>query len=577
MAATAASKDGQVGGEDYRLRTEAVGPLPVINHFLARMGLAEALERFVPHDDARLRLAPAAVLGVVVRNLVTHRQPVYALGEWAAPYDPALVGLGPDEVGALNDDRVGRTLERLFDADRASLLTEVVLRVVRQFGIDCSQLHNDSTSITFTGGDYPGGGRRRGGKAVPAVTFGHNKDHRPDLRQLVWVLTVSADGAVPVAYRVESGNTNDDVTHIPTWDELVALVGRADFLYVSDCKLASTEAMGHIHSGGGRFVTILPANRREVTRFAEWVQDHTPDWAEAARRPGRHQGDPPEIWRTFESPLPSDGGFRIVWVHSSTKALNDAATRARRIDAGMAAMEEMAARLAGPRCRYKTRVAVEDAVARALTDADADRWIATTVSPVAAETFRQESRGRPGANTRYRKTTTERFGLSFAVRADAVAYDARMDGIFPLITNDTKMGPAEVLGAYKYQPNLERRHGQLKGHQLVAPVLLKDPVRIEGLLCCHFFALVVQALIEREIRTAMVKAEARHIPLYPELRACTAPSAARVLDIFSAVSRHHLTSDGRLVQTFEPELSPLQLQVLQLLGVPASAYLSSTR
>jgi hypothetical protein len=75
----------------------------------------------------------------------------------------------------------------------------------------------------------------------------------------------------------------------------------------------------------------------------------------------------------------------------------------------------------------------------------------------------------------------------------------------------------------------------------------------------------------------MVKAEARHIPLYPELRACTAPSAARVLDIFSAVSRHHLTSDGRLVQTFEPELSPLQLQVLQLLGVPASAYLSSTR
>jgi hypothetical protein len=35
-----------------------------------------------------------------------------------------------------------------------------------------------------------------------------------------------------------------------------------------------------------------------------------------------------------------------------------------------------------------------------------------------------------------------------------------------------------VLAAYKYQPNLERRHGQFKGHQLVAPVLLKGPVRI---------------------------------------------------------------------------------------------------
>src|SRR6266540_2768549 len=145
-----------MGPDPYGLRTELLGPLPVINHFVAR-------------------------------NLVTHRQPVYALGEWAAPYDPTLLGLGPDDVAALNDDRVGRTLQRLFDADRASLLTDVVLAVVREFGIDCSQLHNDSTSVTFTGVRYPTTGSRRGGKPVPAVTFGHNKDHRPDLRQLVWI------------------------------------------------------------------------------------------------------------------------------------------------------------------------------------------------------------------------------------------------------------------------------------------------------------------------------------------------------------------------------------------------------
>lgn len=561
-----------MGAEAYELRSELLGPLPVINHFLTRMGLRTSLERFVPHDDARLRLAPAVVLGVVVRNLVTHREPVYAMGEWAAPYAPELLDLFPDEVSALNDDRVGRTLERLFDADRASLLTEVVLTVVREFGIDCTQLHNDSTSITFTGLDYPGGGSRRGGKAVPAVTFGHNKDHRPDLRQLVWVLTVSADGAVPVAYRVGSGNTNDDVTHVPTWDELVALVGRADFLYVSDCKLASADAMGHIDTHGGRFVTILPANRREVTRFAEWIQDHAPDWTEAARRPGRRLDDPPEMWRTFESPVGSDGGYRIIWVHSSTKAANDAATRARRVEAGLGAMEELAARLAGPRCRYKTLVAVEEAAARALSDAEAERWVTATVAPVNAETFRQEKRGRPGPNTRYTKTTTERFVLTHAINHDAIAYDARMDGIFPLITNDKTMDPPEVLAAYKYQPNLERRHSQLKGHQLVAPVLLKEPVRIEGLLCCHFFALVAQALVEREIRTAMAKAEARHIPLYPELRACSAPSAARVLEIFTGVSRHHLISDGRLVRTFQPELTPLQQQVLDLLKIPASTY-----
>jgi hypothetical protein len=41
---------------------------------------------------------------------------------------------------------------------------------------------------------------------------------------LVWILTVSADGAVPIAYRMADGNTTDDPTHIPTWEGLVALV-----------------------------------------------------------------------------------------------------------------------------------------------------------------------------------------------------------------------------------------------------------------------------------------------------------------------------------------------------------------
>jgi hypothetical protein len=159
----------------------------------------------VAKNDARLRLAPAKALGVLVRNLAVRHGPIYAIGEWAATYDPALLGLGEDEVGALNDDRLGRMLSRLFDADRATLLTGVMLHMVATFGIDCTQLHNDSTSITLSGVDYPGGGSERSNKTVPRPAFGHNKDFRPDLLQLVWVLTISADGAVPIAYRIVIG------------------------------------------------------------------------------------------------------------------------------------------------------------------------------------------------------------------------------------------------------------------------------------------------------------------------------------------------------------------------------------
>ena len=563
------------GAGDFELRSEMVGSLPVINHFLARMGVEEIVNRYLPADDARLRLDPAVVIGVVLRNLIVSHRPVYALGEWAGPHQAGLLGLGPGDVGALNDDRVGRMLDRLFDADRASLITEAVLRSVRAFDIELSQLHNDSTTVTFSGAYPTATGRPRGGKPTPKIVHGHNKDHRPDLKQLLFVLSVSADGAVPIAFRVEDGNTADDVTHIPTWDELRALVGRADFLYVADCKLANRAAMDHIANNGGRFVTVLPRTRREDTEFRDWLRGHQPDWTEAHRRAGQRLADPDEVFHTTAG-SPSAEGHRIIWVRSSSKIDRDAESRRARIAKGIAALDDLNQRLASPRTRIKTTVTVEAATVAALDHAGASRWVNFTVTEATEESFRQEKRGRPGANTRYRKLTRTHHRVHWHVNDDVVARDAASDGCFPLITNDQNITAAEVLAAYRYQPNLERRNHMLKGPQAVAPVYLRAPQRIEALLLCQFLALLTEALIEREIRTAMRTAELDTIPLYPELRSCPTPSAPRVLEIFNGIARHHLTDhNGRVIQVFEPTLTPLQHQVLDLLGAPAHAYTTS--
>ena len=92
---------------------------------------------------------------------------------------------------------MGRALDALFDADRGSLLTELVLRAVREFDIATSPLHNDSTSLVLHGDYTSADGHERGGKATVVAARGHSKDHRPDLKQLVLILTVTADGAVP--------------------------------------------------------------------------------------------------------------------------------------------------------------------------------------------------------------------------------------------------------------------------------------------------------------------------------------------------------------------------------------------
>jgi transposase len=559
----------------FELCSEQVGPLPIVNHFLGRIGLDAALSAHVPGDDRRLRLDPAAALGVVVRNLCVDHEPVYALSEWASGYEPCLLGLRPGELALLNDDRLGRCLDRLFDADRSTMLTEVVLKAVRAFGIDCTELHNDSTSVTFSGAYRSAGGQARGAKSTARITFGFNKDHRPDLRQLVWILTVSADGAIPIAHRVVDGNTTDDQTHVASWDELRRLVGRNDFLYVADSKLCTRSAMEHIDGNGGRFVTVLPRSRREDGWFRDWATRNTPAFTEAVVVPPHRRGGEPDVLSTFESPLGSSEGYRIIWVHSTGKKARDATARAARIERSERELSQLATRLSGPKCRTKTRVAALEA-AKALLEANGTtEFFELSVNEERDKTYTASHGGSPSPKTTFRQSRSTRFRLTWKLRPHVVKRVAASDGCWPLITNDKDLSPKEILAAYRYQPHLERRHHCLKGAQSVAPVRLHSPARIEALLCCHFVALLVHALVERQIRTAMAAAPTRTIALYPEERECAAPSAARIFDVFAGLTRHRLYEGGRLVETFEPRLDSRQRTVLGLLGIPVGAYEAS--
>jgi len=75
----------------------------------------------------------------------------------------------------------------------------------------------------------------------------------------------------------------------------------------------------------------------------------------------------------------------------------------------------------------------------------------------------------------------------------------------------------------------------------------------------------------------MVQREIPSLPLYPEARRCRAPTTDRIQELFATAERHQLLKRQRVVQIFEPELEDLQLQVLDLLGVPRSVYLERAR
>jgi transposase len=555
----------------FSLHSERLGPLPLINAFLQRMGLEALLDKYVATSDRRNAVSHAQALGVLLRSIIVEREPIYRQQETVCGFAPGLFGVSAQAMERLTDDRIGRALDRLFDADRGELLTQVVVAVGQRFGVAFERVHNDSTSISFCGQYRAANGRQLRSRSAPAITFGFSKDHRPDLKQLLFILSVTADG-VPASFRCTDGNTADSVTHIDTWNTLRAVAGRPDFLYVADSKLCSFESMQYIHGAGGRFVTVMPRSRQEDGQFRKWIQTHSPDWLLVWDRPnGRHRDGPQDRWYVFQPQVPSMEVWPITWVWSTLLTLHQRARRQRLISAASEDLETLHQSLIKARARRGAKD-IDERVESILEHYRVGRYLKVQRLVREEHRFRQTHRGRPGPNTAYRKLTRRRFDIEWRIDKDAVAYDELSDGMYPLLTNDRNLTAAQVLEAHKGQPTIEKRFEQVKTVHEIAPVYLKNEGRIEALFTLYFLALLVQALIEREVRLAMKLHGLDQLPLYPEQRNCRRPTTEQLLRLFSLAQRHRLTQDGQTVQLFDADLTDLQRQVLHLLGVPESAY-----
>lgn len=581
-----------------RLRSFRVGAVPLVNHYFQRLKLKELLEEHLPADDVRQTMATPRIVLLLVRNVLLSREPLYGIPEWVAQHAPDLFDLFEQEVEDLRDDRLGGCLAKLFRSTTPELLLAVVRAAIDEFGVSLDELHNDSTSVSFFGA-YAGARKPvpKHGRWQPAITWGHSKDHRPDLKQLLFTLTVTNDGGVPLCFQVDSGNTTDDTTHRRSWDLLTQLAGSCDFLYVADCKLASRENLRHIASRGGRFLTVLPASRREDSDFRQRLQREPqsmvwlPCWTriDEPDDPLRRvpcEDDPSDVLRVCaEEELTSDG-FRLVWFHSRRKAALDDAERSERCRRAIQQLEELQRRLTSPRTRFRERSAVERAVQEILVSRQVESLLHVEILQREEETFHKEGPGRPAKDSTYRREVRQRFNVTW--RIDDASWRAAQfdDGVFPLLTNDRSLSPRELLEAYKRQPKIEKRFTQLKSHLDVAPVFLKSPERVVGLFTIYFLALLIYALIERDVRLALQRAarEAKpgerrwegSVEVYPEGRRTRRPTARHILDQLGNLRRHHLLQPHQ-ADSDEPlilydDLTPAQQRLLTLMNLQPDNY-----
>lgn len=553
--------------ENERIQRFYVGEIPLVLSVARQLGFQRLFGSAV-RTHGNQNLDTSTLLLMLVCNIVCGRNPLYELEGWVGKMDARMFGQDHAawDVG-LGDDVFGRALDKLYEADRASLMTAIVLETVRAVNLDLSRIHNDSTTVKAFGA-YPG--RTHGGFFLAR---GHSKDHRPDLKQLVFSLSISADGAVPVHFKTYPGNRTDDTTHIETWNTLCSIVGHPKFLYVADCKVCTQKQLSAITGSGGRVVTIMPETWGECAKFKKQLRTGV--------KPKRKR----EIWRRlvpgteeqFEvfslysgKQCAGKGQYPVYWIHSSEKQKRD---RLKREHTLQCTERELALLVGKINTRnLKTERQIQTRVDRILEDRGVDEFYHIQIGTTTELHRSQKGKGRPGPKTEYVTTRKQVYTLAWARNTRALTMARRTDGIFPLLCTDSSVKPKDVLCAYKYQPNIEKKFTQFKHVHNAAPLLCKKLERVEALMLLYFVALIVQSVIERQVRLHMKTNRIESVPLYPEGRIACHPTTARVFDRFDGVSVYHRKQGRKIIRQYRDKLTSLQKQLLGMLDMTHREY-----
>jgi len=539
-------------------RIQQLDILPLTKYYMDQLNLYKLFDKYVPNNGADVE--PAQVLCMMVLNIVNARKPLYRIEEWLENY---LDGVTEERIEATkyNDDRLARTLDRLFEAERGSLMAEVSKMAIDVHSLEMRKVHNDTTSITFSGAyETPSNG------AVQPKR-GFNKDHRPNSKQIVFGLNITEDGHVPLSFQLYDGNQADVSTHQANWGGLRKLLEKDDFIYVADSKLCALKTLFHIADAGGFFITVMPRNFKEVKGFLDRVREGEDiQWQHSYQKPNSRKKTENITYRIHEGENCRDG-YRMLWVYSSTKAYQEQKAREAKLKKAEVELDKIAGKL--NTYNLKTREQIETRVKKSL--ARCNSFMRVDIIEQRKTDRVKLGPGRPGVNSQYREREIITYQIQWTQDKAAIAKAQRTDGLFPLVDN-TKLSPVDVLLTYKKQPYLEKRFHTTKSVLEVAPVFLKTPRRIEAMMFLYFIALMLVSLIERKIRGQMQKDNIDSLPIRPSGLKTKTPTWENLQYFFRNVHLTMVIQDERIIATCVKGISPLHALLLRLLKVPRSIY-----
>jgi transposase len=520
---------------------------------LKQWGLAKIIGEVVPWEGT---VPLGTLVEVLVVNRLLNPQAMYEVGTWAEKASvAAYYGLTAEQ---LNDDRLGRALERV--ADYAAIAQNAAtLAAVKQWKLKVGQIHYDISTAEFFGAylraqpatdEDPGKGPSLlSFPNVPFPTYGRTKTGRDDVKQIQFGLDVAGDGGVPLALLPLSGNTAEARTHVANLSRLQEMFPHEEFLYLADSKLDTPENLAAAQRTAKGFLCAGAFTQALQGRFRE-VRDQLQPIDYCSQADAKRPPEERDHYQACEIDDEVTGTFRgrkvkvkyrLLFVHSSAKAKKQAETRERHM-AKIRAEFEQVEKILG-KYSLKTEEAIRARLEQARNKYTEGKLFAYTLT---------SRRGK--------------FTLSWRIDEAALARAKELEGVFVLKAQMSKREHpiAAVLSKYREQIKVEKRIHYLKGPLAVAPSFLKNPKRMAGLLCILLWALTVMSLMERQVRKNLNGAPM--YGLYPENRPSPAPTGPKLLKAFETLCVV-IIREPRATHRQLAELSDTQRKIIELLGL----------
>ncbi|MCP3935733.1 MAG: IS1634 family transposase [Actinomycetia bacterium] len=558
--------------------------LPLVRDAITELGIDDVINQLLP-PDPRMKATDADCVRLMILNVLHGRVALYKMADWLAGTDSAVVLGAECKPSSFTDTRLGETLDRLFNAGVDDVLSAWASGyLASDSGPTEYEVHTDTTTLKLQGA-YLG----EVTEPAPQPARGHSKDHRPDLKQLVYGLSLQGAVGVPLCVSVLDGNAPDQTANQFHLDRLAGLLPpQHDVTFVADAKLCDAVSIGRVLDADFHLITLVPRSFTLRYQLVDSIRDAgipLPVIGEAHRR---LKGDKVRHYRgqSFIAPFkvtdPESGetqlqDMRFVVVESPGLTEREEGATLARLKKEHDQLTSTAGKLAKQEftCESDARAAVLKAIGSPRLH-DVDVAVKSEV-----KFLKRARRGRPKKDDPRPRQTVWR-GVIAAIRVNdqhvEVARHHRRH--FVLVTDhlDQEAWPdRRVLAAYRQQQVVEGHTGfrWLKGPAEVAPVFLNTPRRIAALGLVFVLALVVRNFIEHAVRSALA-ADGATLPNLNRQKTAR-PSAENVFYYFRDVRLHQVLFDGAVVHSEIIGLTEAARTVLELLGVPIDVFLPGPR